>query len=220
LSSARIGVFGGTFDPVHIGHLVAAEEARACLSLERVIWIPARISPHKLGEIPASGEDRYRMVCLALQGDPAFEVSRVDLDRAGPSYTVDTLHMLQAQYGASTQLYFIMGADSLMSFRVWHRPDEILHLARLVVVSRPGFAPDLTALERDLPGITRATDMLNTVNLDISATDLRLRIRQGRPIRYQVPAAVERYIAEHRLYQAEEHGPESETVPIGGCSCI
>jgi nicotinate-nucleotide adenylyltransferase len=200
LPAARIGVFGGTFDPVHLGHLVVAEEARAAFGLERVIWTPARISPHKLGVTPASGEDRYQMVRLAVQDNPAFEVSRVDLDREGPSYTVDTLRTIQAQQGPTAQLYFVMGADALTTLAAWHRPLEIMQLARLIVVSRPGVALNLTALARDLPGLERVTDVLDTVSLDISATELRARVKQGRPIRYQVPAAVERYIAEHGLY--------------------
>lgn len=198
----RLGVFGGTFDPVHIGHLVVAEEARACLGLDRVIWIPARISPHKLNVVPASSEDRYRMVCLAVQGNPAFEVARVDLDREGPSYTVDTLRMLQVEYGAAAQLYFVLGADSLLTFRAWHLPMEILRLARLVVISRPGYAPDLPALEQDLPGISGATQVLDTISLDISATELRARVMAGQPIRYQVPDQVLEYIAAHHLYEA------------------
>jgi len=200
LTATRVGVFGGTFDPVHIGHLVIAEEARAAFGLARVIFVPARISPHKLGVMPASGEDRYQMVRLAIAGNPAFWVSRVDLDRAGPSYTVDTLRALQAHVGAGVQLYFIMGADSLLAFRAWHQPREILQMTRLLVVSRPGYAPDLAALDRDLPGSAAATDLLDTVALDISATDLRARVKQGRPIRYQVPEAVERYIVQRGLY--------------------
>lgn len=200
MAGTRVGVFGGTFDPVHIGHLVIAEEARAALGLERVIFVPARISPHKLGVRPASGEDRYQMVRLAVAGEPAFCVSRVDLDREGPSYTVDTLRTLQAHFGEGVQLYFIMGADSLQAFKAWHQPSEILRMTRLLVVSRPGYALDLAALDRDLPGLAAATDLLDTVSLDISATELRARVKQGRPIRYQVPEAVERYIAQRGLY--------------------
>jgi len=201
LGARRIGVFGGTFDPVHIGHLVIAEEARVALGLESVVFVPARISPHKLGVRAASGEDRYQMVRLAVMGNPWFAASRVDLDREGPSYTVDTLRTLHAQYDAA-QLYFVMGADSLQAFRIWHQPAEILRLTRLIVVSRPGYALDLAAIEGELPGIGGCLDLVDTVSLDISATDLRVRVKQGRPIRYQVPEAVERYILQRGLYTA------------------
>ncbi|NLG27620.1 MAG: nicotinate-nucleotide adenylyltransferase [Chloroflexi bacterium] len=204
VASRRIGVFGGTFDPIHIGHLVIAEEARVAYGLERVVFVPARISPHKLGVTPASGEDRCEMVRLAVHDNPAFDVSRVDLDRAGPSFTVDTLRSLHAEYGSATQLYFVMGADSLLAFKAWHKPKEILRLTRLIVVTRPGYALDLAALDRELPGIAAATGVLDSISLDISATDLRARVRQGRPIRYQVPCAVARYIAEHQLYAADQ----------------
>lgn len=204
VAAKRIGVFGGTFDPIHIGHLVVAEEARVAFGLERVVFVPAHISPHKLDVAVASGEDRCEMVRLAVRDNPAFTVSRVELDRAGPSFTVDTLRSLHAEYGAETQLYFVMGADSLLAFKTWHKPKEILRLTRLIVVSRPSYALDLEALDRELPGIAAATDLIDSISLDISATDLRARVRQGRPIRYQVPCAVAQYITEHQLYAGDK----------------
>jgi nicotinate-nucleotide adenylyltransferase len=198
----RIGILGGTFDPVHIGHLIIAEEARARLGLQQVVLVPARVSPHKLWGTAATAEDRFRMVQLAIADNPSLVVSRVDIDRAGPSFTVDTLRALQTEYGPAAQLYFVMGADSLVHLKAWREPTEILRLARLVAVTRPGYAVDLAALERDLPGLRSVTEILVTVQLEISATALRERLREGWPIRYQVPAAVEAYIREHHLYVA------------------
>ncbi|MBM3190748.1 MAG: nicotinate (nicotinamide) nucleotide adenylyltransferase, partial [Chloroflexi bacterium] len=147
----RLGVLGGTFDPIHIGHLIVAEEARARLGLDRVLFVPANLSPLKAGSTFFSGEERYHMVRLAIEGNPHFAVSRVDLDRTGPSYTVDTLRAIQAEYGPSVQLYFIIGMDALETFAAWHRPEEIIRLTRLVVVSRPGHGADWATLEAEVP---------------------------------------------------------------------
>lgn len=190
----RLGVLGGTFDPIHIGHLIVAEEARARLGLDRVLFVPANLSPLKAGSTFFSGEERYHMVRLAIEGNPHFAVSRVDLDRTGPSYTVDTLRAIQAEYGPSVQLYFIIGMDALETFAAWHRPEEIIRLTRLVVVSRPGHGADWAALEAEVPGIAAVTDVLPTLAIGISSTDIRQRILQGLPIRYQVPASVEAFI--------------------------
>ncbi len=199
-SRLRIAIFGGTFDPIHIGHLVIAEEARVCLGLHRVIFVPARKPPHKVEEPNASAEERLEMVRLAIADNPYFCLSRVDLDREGPSFTVDTLRAMRADY-PQAELFFLMGADSLIHLRTWHDPQGILRLARILAVSRPGFPLDLDALDARLPGLAAATDVLTTVRLDISSTDLRARVREGRPIRYQVPDAVEAFIRARGLYK-------------------
>lgn len=204
---ARLGVMGGTFDPIHIGHLVIAEEARVRLSLDEVLFMPARVSPFKLGNTCATGDDRYHMVRLAIADNPSFRVSRMELDRQGPSYTVDTLKALREAYGSQVEPYFILGMDSLETLPHWRRPNDIIRLARLVVVTRPGFAVDWRALEGAIPGLRRATEMIDTVRLDISSTELRERVREGMPIRYLVPAPVEAYIREHRLYAREGDAP-------------
>jgi len=196
----RLGVIGGTFDPIHIGHLAIAEEARVRLALDGVLFVPARVSPLKLGNHLASGEDRYRMVALAIADNPSFRASRIELDREGPSYTVDTLRALRAANGEEAELYFIMGMDSLDTLTHWRRPDEILRLARLVVISRPDCHPDWASLEAAIPGASQAITVIDSLQLDISSTDLRERVRKGWPIRYLVPAPVETYIREHRLY--------------------
>ena len=195
----RLGVFGGTFDPIHVGHLIIAEEARACLGLQRVLFVPASVSPLKGQGTLFSGEERCRMVQIAVEDNALFGVSRAELDRRGPSYTVDTLRTLQAQYGAQTRFYFVMGMDSLLTFAAWHRPSEIIRLTRLAVFSRPGYQVDWDALEEQIPGLYEATDLITTLSLGISSTDIRERIRRRLPIRYQVPASVEATIREHHL---------------------
>jgi len=196
----RLGVFGGTFDPVHIGHLIIAEEARVRMALDRVLFVPAKVSPHKLGHTFAPGRDRLRMLELAVGDNAHFLVSDVDLRREGPSFTVATLRSIGNQYGPQTRLFFIMGTDSLCGLNTWHRSQEILRLTRIIAVSRPGFNLDWPVLEDQVPGVSSATDLLETISLGISSTDIRSRLQQGLPIRYQVPATVESYIRQHHLY--------------------
>jgi nicotinate-nucleotide adenylyltransferase len=141
------------------------------------------------------------MVELAIQGNPHFGVSRIDLDRQGPSYTVDTLRAIKEACGEGVELLFILGADSLSLLTAWHRPQDILRLARLVAVSRPTYKLDLNALEQALPGISMVTDLVTTIEIGISATDIRTRVAQNLSIRYLVPAPVEAYVQEHRLYR-------------------
>lgn len=198
----RIGVLGGTFDPIHIGHLILAEEVRVCLKLDQVLFVPALISPHKLTEEPCPAEDRLRMVELAVADNPAFVASRVDLDRPGPSYTADTLEILKRELGNDAELYFILGMDSLAGLPRWYQPQRVLALARLVAVSRPGHQVDLAEIERVLPGLRERLQVVTTLQIGISGTDLRRRVRLGLPIRYQVPSKVEEYIRERSLYIA------------------
>ncbi len=196
--SIRLGVLGGTFDPIHIAHLIIAEEARVRCSLDKVLFVPARVSPLKQGEGTLFGiEERCEMVRLAIADQSAFALSRVDLDRPGPSYTADTLRLLQQEYGPTAELHFVMGGDSLAHLRSWHRPDEIMRLARLVVITRRGYALNLPALEGQTPGVTQSTTVLEGLDLGVSSTEIRRRILAGLPIRYQVPAAVEAYICTH-----------------------
>jgi nicotinate-nucleotide adenylyltransferase len=194
----RIGLFGGTFDPPHYGHLVAAQEVAWHLRLDRVLWLPAHQNPLKRGEPSSSAEQRCDMVRLAIAENPLFELSRLDLDRPPPSYTVDLLALLRSD---NTELFFIVGADILPELPRWRAPDEILRLARLAVVNRPGTpAPDVSTLERLQPGASARVDVVSIPGVDIAARELRRRIRSGEPVRYLTPTAVERYIREHRLY--------------------
>jgi nicotinate (nicotinamide) nucleotide adenylyltransferase len=187
----RVGIMGGTFDPVHIGHLVIAEEARCRLHLDRIVFVPARLSPLKQDDGTLfDDEQRYAMVHAAVCSNPAFVVSRVDLDRPAPSYTIDTLRLLRRELGEQHQYHFVLGADSLSTLAKWRYPDRIVQLARLAVVSRPGFAPDVQALEAAIPGISAATDILDGLMLDISSTEIRRRIAAGLSVRYLVPDTV------------------------------
>lgn len=197
----RVGVLGGTFDPIHYGHLILAEEARARLQLTRVLFVPAKDPPHKLQQPHSPAADRARMVELAIVGNAAFELSEVDLARPGPSYTVDTLGALQQALGPEAELYFLMGLDSLANILTWHRPADIVARAQLAVASRPGYTVDLAALEQALPGISARTHMLDIPEIGIAAWDLRRRVAEGLPIRYQVPEEVERYIRARGLYR-------------------
>lgn len=196
----KMGIMGGTFDPVHYGHLAAAEEAWAKLSLDQVVFVVANVPPHKIGEEITSAKHRYAMVELALASNPHFSISRVDLDRPGPSYSVDTVRLLKQEWGPDSEIFFIIGMDSLMEIDTWHEPEQLIRLCWLVAVERPGFQPDLKALEAKVPGITARTVMIDMPAVDISSSDLRHRVREGLPIKYQVPPEVEEYIYSHGLY--------------------
>ncbi len=200
----RVGVLGGTFDPIHIGHLVAAEEVRAQLDLDRVVFVPAGLPPHKLTDDVLPADHRLDMVKLAIASNPYFTVSRVDIDRFGPCYTVDTIELLRDEWGGDVELYFIMGSDSLADIVTWHQPERLVRLCRLAIMERPGYRVDVEELERLLPGITSRIHFINSPQLDISSTDIQRRVRQGLPIKYQVPEAVEDYIYEHGLYTGRE----------------
>jgi nicotinate-nucleotide adenylyltransferase len=184
---------GGTFDPIHHGHLVAAEEVRFALGLDRVIFIPAGRPWQKREGVVTAAEQRYEMTKLATQSNPSFEVSRIEVDREGPTYTIETLHELKSE----GDLYFITGADATLDILTWKDPDEALGLATFVAVSRPGH--DLGKLD-DLPVKGRVV-VLEIPALAISSTDIRRRVAEGRPIRYLVPDQVARYIADQGLYK-------------------
>jgi nicotinate-nucleotide adenylyltransferase len=200
--TARVGVLGGTFDPPHYGHLAAAEECRVALRLDVVLFLPAGQPPHKHDRPISPAADRVRMVELAIESNRHFELSRIDVDRAGPSYSVAALDQLRRELGPEAQLWFVMGADSLADILTWREPARLLRLARLAAVNRPG-APDPAPerLESELPGARARIDVVEIADLAISATDLRRRVAEGRPIKYQLPEAVERYILERGLYR-------------------
>ena len=197
----RIGVIGGTFDPIHYGHLAAAEEARVRVNLEKVLFSVAGLPPHKLDEEVTPAEHRLAMVQLGIFSNPDFELSRVDVDRSGPSYTVDTISILQEQWGQGAEMFFILGLDSLVEVPTWHQPERLIQLCHLVAVARPGFEVDMRQLEDSVPGISSRVEIIGMPEVDISSSDLQRRVREGLPIRYQVPEEVERHIREHRLYQ-------------------
>jgi nicotinate-nucleotide adenylyltransferase len=197
----RLGILGGTFDPVHHGHLVAAQEAHYQLELDRVLFVPAGDPPHKPSRPLSAAHRRLRMLELAIAGQPHFAISRVDLDRPGPCYTVDTLTLLRSEWGPGPTFFFIEGADSLADVLTWYQPQRLIDLCDLAVVERPGVEIDLAQLERQLPGITSSIHWVQMPLLEISSTDLRARVRAGQPISYLVPPVVEAYIREHGMYK-------------------
>ena len=201
----KIGILGGTFDPVHLGHLIIAEETMSSLGLDRVIFVPAGDPWMKAGISISPGPNRLAMILAAVAGNPAFHASPVELDRSGPSYTVDTLEELQEDYGPQTEYFFIIGADALMDFGQWRKPERVLELCTLAVVGRPAQeALDLSLLETTLPGIRNRVEIVYNVAISVSSTDIRDRIAEDRSIRYLVPPAVESYIREHGLYKEKQ----------------
>lgn len=201
----HIGLLGGTFDPIHYGHLVIAEEVRYVLHLDEMVFIPTGQPPHKPGRIVTEAQYRVAMLELAIASNPYFAISLIDVERSGPSYTVDTLRQLRKEWGTNTALYFVIGWDSLQELHTWYDPAGILEqLTYLVAVRRPGYVEEPgynELLEAQLPGIQQRLLVIPAPQLDISATDLRQRVAEGRPIKYQTPEAVEQYIAQHGLYR-------------------
>jgi nicotinate-nucleotide adenylyltransferase len=202
--AGSIGVMGGTFDPIHLGHLAAAEEARECLGLERVLFVPAGSPPHRPGPPKASATDRLAMVELAVDGNPWFEVSRIELDREGPSYTVDTLGELLRSRGPAGDApppTLILSFESFAELHTWREPRTILTLARIAVVPRGGLEPPSVAdLEARFPGLAERITILDGPRVEISSTAIRARIAAGRSVRYLVPPAVSAWIEDHDLY--------------------
>jgi nicotinate-nucleotide adenylyltransferase len=192
-----IGVFGGTFDPVHLGHLIAAEQAREQARLDQVVFVPAARPPHKPRESLAPFGQRAEMLALAIAGHPAFRLDDLEKDRPGPSYTADTLEELhRLQPDASFAL--ILGADCLPELAAWRDPGRIGHLAEIIIVPRAG----ATAAERSVPHSVKIKTILEMPLIDISSHDIRRRVAQGRSIRYLVPRAVQCYIETHGLYRS------------------
>lgn len=195
----RLGILGGTFDPIHAGHLAAARAAMQCAQLERVLFIPSAQPPHR-AMAAAPAEDRLAMTALAIQGEPGFEVSDVEVSRGGTSYAADTLGDLHREHPAD-ELFLILGWDAARLFRTWHEPDRVSGLASVVIVDRPGLgqvkASELAGLGLDPARVVKC----HVVTPDVSASALRRAIEAGRPVSGQLPPAVERYIAEHRLYR-------------------
>ncbi len=199
--STKIGIFGGTFDPPHLGHLILAAEAYYQLGLARLLWVLTPTPPHKPG-IPISPlEDRLILVQAAIASDPSFELSRVDIERQPPHYALDTVLLLKDQYPTS-ELIYLMGGDSLHDLPTWHRPGEFVAACdTLGVMRRPGYPIDLTSLENVLPGITAKTCFVETPLVDISSSDIRCRVAAGEPFRYFVPKEVWELIEARNLYR-------------------
>jgi nicotinate-nucleotide adenylyltransferase len=205
-SGQRIGVLGGTFDPPHIAHLLIAQEARARLGLDVVLFVPAGEPPHKRGHTISSVTDRVAMVQRAIADAPGFALSRVDADRPGPSYTVETLRRLRGEYGVRARLDLIIGGDMLLDLPAWHDATGVVAGAdHIVVAHRPGYMEDAGLMRRlhaALPGLAAKLVLLVVVQTEVSASEIRGRVASSLPVRYLVPDGVIAYIEEHGLYRA------------------
>lgn len=199
----RLGIMGGTFDPIHIGHLVAAEEARDGFELDKVVFIPSARPPHKGGVTYSSPEARLEMVRLAIQDNPSMEVSDIEINRKGLSFTIDTLHKLHEIYGGDTGLYFITGADAILEILTWKEPEALFSQCIFIAATRPGYSLD--ELHEALAGLDAgALDNVRQMEipgLAVSSTFIRERVAAGKPFRYLVPEPVWRYIKEKGLYR-------------------
>jgi nicotinate-nucleotide adenylyltransferase len=195
----RVGILGGTFDPPHIGHLVLAEYALDALDLAQVLFVPAADPPHK-DIIRVGTEHRQAMLERAIVGNPKFVISRVDIDRPGPHYTVDMVRLLQEQQ-PQTEFYFVMGGDSLRDLPHWHQPQALIALCKLAVMGRPGAEFTLELHADSLPGLADRVVIIESPMLGFSSTEIADRLEAGKSVRYLVPDAVLAYIREHRLYQ-------------------
>jgi nicotinate-nucleotide adenylyltransferase len=194
----RFGVMGGTFDPIHYGHLVTAEEALQQFGLDEVVFVPTGKPWMKEHGVVSPPEDRYLMTVIATASNPRFRVSRMEVDRDGPTYTIDTLRGLKGELGPSAELFFITGADAVLEIFQWKEPAELFEMAHFIAATRPGY--DIAAIEAqatDNPGIT----VMSIPALAISSTDVRARIARGRPIRYLVPEGVKSYVEKAGLYR-------------------
>lgn len=196
----RVGIYGGTFDPIHIGHLAVAEEARYVLGLDRVYLVPAARQPLKHTNQGASPQERLEMVRLACRDNPAFHESDVELLRPPPSYTVDTLRIFHERLLPGADLWLILGADAACELPRWYHADQLITLARLAIIGRPGYQVDLKSIAQLLPGFEERCVVIDGPRLDISSSELRARLSNTRPVRYQIPAPVLEYIQARRLY--------------------
>jgi len=197
----NIGVLGGTFDPVHKGHIMVAEEARARLDLAEVLFVPAGQPPLKEDSPILAVEHRVQMVRLAIADYPYYKLSTIEIDRPGPSFTVDTIVELRDKLGDGDELFFIVGWDSLAQLPKWKEPSRLIKMCRLVAVPRPGYSlPGLNSLDAVIPGLSRRVILLDRPEIDINATEIRERVAQGLSIRHLVPEPVAEYIRQHKLY--------------------
>ena len=193
----RIAVMGGTFNPIHYAHLISAEQVRTGLGYDKILFIPSARPPHKVADADIiEPEHRYQMVLSAISENPHFEVSRIELERAGPSYTIETLKVLKKRYGETTELAWIIGADSLIEYKVWRDFDEVLAQCVMIATTRPSYDLNRVPLE-----IRKRVTTFPITGVDISATVIRERIREGLSIRYLVPEDVQAYIHRYQLYQ-------------------
>ena len=200
MGKKRVGIFGGTFDPIHIGHLIVAETIMDEFHLDKVVFIPAAVPPHKLDKQISPAKHRYMMTMLATCSNPRFQVSDMEMHRQGPSYSRDTLAQLIEEHGRDTEFHFIVGADSVENLHTWNRIDELLTMCHFIGASRPGCMPDMEKIAQRFGPLAEKIHCLETPELEISSTEIRHRVGQKRTIRYIVPETVEQYIYKEKLY--------------------
>ena len=200
MGKKRVGIFGGTFDPIHMGHLIVAETIMDEFHLDKVVFIPAAVPPHKLDKQISPAKHRYMMTMLATCSNPRFQVSDMEMHRQGPSYSRDTLAQLIEEHGRDTEFYFIVGADSVENLHTWNRIDELLTMCHFIGASRPGCMPDMEKIAQRFGPLAEKIHCLETPELEISSTEIRHRVGQKRTIRYIVPETVEQYIYKEKLY--------------------
>jgi len=196
----RLGIMGGTFDPIHYGHLLMAEEARQAFDLDQVVFVPNGRPAHKKAYLVSSPEDRYAMTLLATASNPLFCCSRMEIERPGASYTIDTLRAFRALHPGLEALYFITGADAILQILTWHEYDRLVEECRFIAVTRPGFVLDSIRDVVDAQFMDRVS-FLPIPGLEISSTDIRRRVREGRSVKYLTPGAVEAYVSKNGLYR-------------------
>ncbi len=207
----KIGILGGTYDPIHQGHISLAHHVYHNLNINTILFVPAADPPHKQNKIITPVHHRLEMVSLAIAGYPYFELSRVDIDREGPHYSVDMIRILRGKYNRShnsragyltvENTFFILGADSLIDLPTWHKPNHLLELCQLAVVNRTDYKPDLAQLTQILPELPKKIHWVSTPTLSISATDLRKKLAVGADVGDELTDSVKMYILEHGLYQ-------------------
>lgn len=196
----KIGIFGGTFDPPHLGHLILASEALCQLNLNRLLFVLTSTPPHKIGQAITPIETREKLVKAALVDNPNFEFSRVDIDRAGPHYAVDTVNIIRGQFPGS-KLVYLIGGDSLINLPSWHKPQELVNAVdELGVMRRPWINIDWSSLEKQIPGVSEKVRFVDAPLLEISSSEIRKRVAEASAFRYYVPIEVYRLIVEERLY--------------------
>lgn len=207
---------GGTFDPIHFGHLITAEEVRVQFGLDQVVFIPCGVPPHKKDYRLTPARHRYLMVELAVADNPNFIASALEVERPGPSYTIDTVRELRKRLDEDAQLYFITGADAILEMLTWRENEALIELCRFIAATRPGY--ELNELDRRLGSRHRSRiDTVVVPGIEISSTDIRRRVRDGKPIQYLTPSATVSYIQKHRLYldmtTTETHSATDRTIP-------
>lgn len=198
----RVGIMGGTFDPIHYGHLVTAEIARSKFKLDTVVFVPSGHPPHKQQNMPGHAEQRLMMTLLATVTNPYFQISRIELDRLGPSYTYDTLNEFRELFGANSNFFFITGADAVLEMFTWRYAERLVQMCTFIAATRPGY--HLTDVRRLPDEFIKKIELMQVPALSISSTDIRRRIREEKPIKYLLPESVETYIYKQGLYRRQD----------------